>query len=236
MGLRIVLVGTQGALNLGSVARVMQNMGLDRLCLVNPQCSPQDPEAIKMAVHSREILDNAQIYPDLPAALEGCQAVAGTCGRLDKAIPTIPPREGLAYLHRVTESALVFGAEDRGLSNRELQYCQRVIEIPTVPPYPSLNLAQAVAICCYEWRLCQMNSPPPAPIDRAPREVLEDFFRHLEQTLLEIGYLYPHTAFARMQKFRKIVHRSYLTTEEVAMLRGILSQVGWAIKGGHRHE
>ncbi len=237
MGLRIVLVGTQGALNLGSVARVMNNMGLQRLHLVKPECSPQDPEAIRMAVHSRSILDNAQIYGSLPDALKGCQAVFATCGRIDLNLTTMTPDRGIATLKAFPESGLVFGAEDRGLSKEELQYCQGVIQIPTVENYPSLNLAQAVGICCYEWRRLELApDPSPPPIETAPIESIEGLFQHLEQVLLDIGYLYPHTAFARMQKFRKIVHRSQLTQGEVAMVRGILSQVGWAIKGGKNHE
>lgn len=237
MGLRIVLVGTQGALNLGAVARVMANMGLHRLYLVNPQCSPEDPEAIRMAVHNRSILANAQIYSSLPEALGGCQAVFATCGRIDQNLTTMNPDRGVLALRAFPESAILFGAEDRGLSKEELQYCQGIIQIPAVADAPSLNLAQAVAICCYEWRKLELSPVPlPSPIETAPIEAIEGLFQHLEQVLLDIGYLYPHTAFARMQKFRKIVHRSQLTQGEVAMVRGILSQVGWAIKGGKSHE
>ncbi|MFN3360369.1 MAG: RNA methyltransferase [Pseudanabaenaceae cyanobacterium] len=235
MSLRIVLVETQGALNLGAVARVMKNMGIHRLHLVNPLCSPQDTAARQMAVHAQDILANAQIFTSLPAALTGCQRVLGTCGRLSNGRSSVSPPQGITWLQGVEESALVFGAEDRGLSNTELQYCQGVITIPTVAAYPSLNLAQAVAICCYQWRLSQIDAPPPHPTMPAPLEAIEGLFKHLEQVLLQIGYLYPHTAFARMQKFRKIVHRAELTQEEVTMLRGILSQVQWAVEGGKTH-
>ncbi|MCS6959528.1 MAG: RNA methyltransferase [Pseudanabaenaceae cyanobacterium SKYGB_i_bin29] len=235
MSLRIVLVETQGALNLGAVARVMKNMGLDRLHLVNPLCSPYDSEAKQMAVHAQDVLAKAQIFPSLPAALTGCQRVLGTCGRSNNCLTCVSPPQGIAWLQGVGESALVFGAEDRGLSKEELQYCQGVITIPTVAAYPSLNLAQAVAICCYQWRLSQVDDPTPPPIVPAPVEAIEGLFSHLERVLLQIGYLYPHTAFARMQKFRKMVQRAQLTQEEVTMLRGILSQVQWAVEGNKTH-
>ncbi|MCA1904811.1 MAG: RNA methyltransferase [Cyanobacteria bacterium M5B4] len=230
MALRIVLVETKGALNLGSVARVMKNMGLDRLYLVAPHCSPRDRAALKMAVHGADVLAKAQIVPTLTAALTGCQRAMATCGRIDSSLTTTRPDRGLAWLQEVPEFALVFGAEDRGLSNEELQCCQGVIEIPTDPGYPSLNLAQAVAICCYQWRMLQPETIKPRSIDRATIESLEGLFAHLETVLLDIGYLYPHTALARMQKFRKIGHRSDLSQAEVAMLRGVLSQVQWAIR------
>ena len=241
--IRIVLVETAGARNLGSVARVMKNFGLSELWLVNPQCDRFSDEAIQMAVHAPEILENAQIVHSLPEALVGCQRAIATSGRIDKGeVQVISPHQGLIWLSQVETRAIVFGAEDRGLSNAEIQHCQQVMRIPVNPDYPSLNLSQAVGICCYQWQILQDTSIShenltsqtaqdllkSAPIDLATREELEAYYQQLESVLLKIGYVYPHTAFARLQKFRHIFDRANLSSSEVTMLRGILRQVNWA--------
>lgn len=163
ISLRIVLVEPAGAINLGSAARIMKNMGLSHLVLVNPQCQSTDEEAQNMAVHADDVLLNARQVDSLPDALVGCQRAVATVGRdrttLD--IPFEPPRQVLPWLLGYDKtygktsdsppvSALIFGPEDRGLSTVELNYAQRCLMIPTSPVYPSLNLAQAIAICCYE--------------------------------------------------------------------------------------
>ncbi|MDX2254965.1 MAG: RNA methyltransferase [Pseudanabaenaceae cyanobacterium bins.39] len=260
--LRIVLVETAGARNLGSVARVMKNFGLQDLWLVNPQCDRLGDEAKQMAVHAPEILDNAHVVATLPQALGECQRAIATVGRIDQGdLVVTEPALGLHWLGMVKESAIVFGSEDRGLSNAEIQYCQQVVRIPVSPAYPSLNLAQAVGICCYQWYLLQIdgqthrqrhdeNAPTNLatlpkipqeltsqidqdllesnPIDLASLAELEGYYQQLESVLLKIGYLYPHTAFHRLQKFRQIGDRANLTSAEVTMLRGVLRQINWA--------
>ncbi|WP_271254945.1 RNA methyltransferase [Pseudanabaena sp. Chao 1811] len=241
--MRIVLVETAGARNLGSVARVMKNFGLSELWLVNPQCDRLSDEAIHMAVHAREILENAIIVESLPEALMGCQRAIATAGRIDKGdMKVTSPPQGLSWLSQVATSAIVFGAEDRGLSNAEIQHCQQVLRIPVNPDYPSLNLAQAVGVCCYQWQLLRDDPKShenltsqiaqdllkSAPIDLAPREDIEACYQQLEAVLLKIGYVYPHTAAHRLRKFRNIFDRANLSPSEVAMLRGILRQINWA--------
>lgn len=241
---RIVLVEPAGARNIGSIARIMKNMGLSQLVLVNPQCNPHGDEARQMAVHAADILESAHIVPDLPTALTGCHRAIATTGRpRTQATQLEHPRTALPWLLPTPDSphhhsALIFGREDRGLENPELTYAHRFITIPSNPLYPSLNLAQAVAICCYE--LSQLPhtptphtphptpphpTPPPAPLDR-----LEPFFHQLTTLLLDIGYLYPHTVESRMQKLRRLFSRAMPSEPEIAMLRGILSQVRWAIQ------
>lgn len=259
---RIVLVEPAGPLNVGAIARVMKNMGLQQLVLVKPHCDPLSAEARQMAVHAGDLLETALQASSLPEALQGCQRAIATTARvraLDTELET--PRQTLPWLlemprqadlstlssSELTESwqsALIFGPEDRGLSNEELNYAQRFIRIPSSPIYPSLNLAQAVAVCCYELALAAqaltapISSPvtspatlPPSPsTPLAPLEALEGYYQQLEAVLLKIGYLYPHTAPSRMEKFRRLFNRSQLSAAEVAMLRGILSQVEWAIE------
>ncbi|ABD00098.1 RNA methyltransferase [Synechococcus sp. 63AY4M2] len=239
---RLVLVRPAGPRNLGAIARVMKNMGLRQWVLVDPQCDPLDAEAVTMAVHATDLLRQARQVPTLAEALQGCVQVFGTAGRREPYPPEWQiqsPRQAFPELLAAGPAALVFGPEDRGLSNEELALCHRQIQIPTDPAYPSLNLAQAVGICCYELRtlLCQ-NLPPPVTSSGiskpAPFELLEGFFGHLEALLLQIGYLHPHTARRKMLKLRALFHRAGLIVSEVALLRGILRQLQWSQKSSPR--
>lgn len=231
---RIVLVEPAGALNVGAIARIMKNMGLQHLVLVNPQCDFLGAEAQQMAVHAFDILESAQIAT-LPEALQGCtRAIATTARTRTLATQLEDPRLTLPWLLEAEQpTALIFGPEYRGLSNEELNYAQRFVRIPSSSSYPSLNLAQAVAVCCYElFYHCSQQSGSeitPATRDRASLDVLEGYYQQLADILLKIGYLYPHTATSRMQKFRQIFNRAQLQNTEVAMLRGILTQIEWAI-------
>ncbi|MEM9271720.1 MAG: RNA methyltransferase [Cyanobacteria bacterium P01_F01_bin.143] len=254
--IRIILVEPAGALNLGSIARVMKNMGLSTLILVNPQCDRFSEAARQMAVHAFDILENSQIVADLPTALQGCQRAIATTAR-DRALPTKlePPKSALPWLieENIT-SALIFGPEDRGLSNQELNYAQRFVGIRSDPVYPSLNLAQAVAVCAYEiYQISLSNNVDnpqgcvnlqargadnanPVLGNNATIETLESYYADLESLLLDVGYLYPHTATARMAKLRRLYNRTNLTKEEVAMLRGTIRQIKWAIKNANGGE
>ncbi|MDJ0716690.1 MAG: RNA methyltransferase [Prochloraceae cyanobacterium] len=235
-GVRIVLVEPAGALNVGSVARIMKNMGLGQLVLVKPQCDRHSEQARLMAVHAVDILERARQVDTMTEALQGCHRAIATTAR-SRSLPTQleSPRVALPWLleENIT-SALIFGPEERGLSNLELNYAQKFVCIPANPEYPSLNLAQAVAVCAYELyqanlQQVDLQSSTPPSITNAPLDILEGYYEHLEQVLLEIDYLYPHTAAARMEKFRRIYNRANLSSEEVAMLRGILKKMQLAI-------
>lgn len=244
--IRIILVEPAGALNIGAVARVMKNMALQQLVLVQPRCNHLGEEARLMAVHAPEILEAARVVETLPQALVGCQRAIAATGRPHTPTFTLEhPRQVLPWLLAPTapgsESALIFGPEDRGLNNAELNYAQRLVYIPANPTYPSLNLSQAVAICCYElYQSCtsQMQTEQQAECPTAPAantstaslDQLEGFYQQLEMLLLDVGYLYPHTANSRMHKLRRLLHRAMPTAEEVTMLRGVLSQMRWAIE------
>lgn len=248
---RIVLVEPAGPLNVGAIARSMKNMGLRQLVLVNPQCDPLEEDARKMAVHALDILENAQVVGTLPEALMGCtRAIATTARSRALATQLENPRIALPWLlEEPAQSALIFGPEDRGLSNTELNYAQRFVRIPSNPEYPSLNLAHSVTICCYELyqtigdrqeaRANQELSPsflspispePFSQVEVAPLEVREGYYQQMEAVLLKIGYLYPHTATSRMEKLRRLFNRAGASRAEVAMLRGIFSQMEWALQ------
>jgi len=239
--IKIVLVEPAGPLNIGSIARVMKNMGLQQLVVVNPQCDIHSDESKQMAVHAIDLLLQASIVQTLPEALDGCQRIVATTARKRRLSLDIHcPQQILPWL-LTSSTAIMFGPEDRGLSNEELYYAQACLQIPTSSDYPALNLAQAVTICCYELRQLILHqakvvdSPPPlspvlnSPKDLAPFQQKEEFFQALETALLDIGYLYPHTAKARMQKLRLLFNRTQLSSQEVALLRGMIRQVHWRI-------
>jgi tRNA/rRNA methyltransferase len=241
--IRIVLVEPAGALNVGSIARVMKNMGLTQLVIVNPKCEVLGEEATRMAVHAIDLLETTRIVPDLPTALQGCTRVIATTAR-SRAIPTQleTPRQVLPWLIDANhQTALLFGREDSGLTNAELNYAQRYMRIPVGSEYSSLNLAQAVGVCVYELQMSIQNtdntaiadiltaSPIPPQTDIAPVELVEGYYQQLETLLSDIGYLLPHTTANRMEKIRRLYNRSQLSPNEVAMLRGMLRQVRWAL-------
>lgn len=226
---RIVLVEPAGALNVGSIARVMKNMGLSRLILVNPKCDLQSDEARKMAMRAIDVLESAQIVESIPQALVGCHRAIATAVRSRIDAPLEHPREALPWLLEPgLNTALLFGSEDRGLSNEELKYAQRFVYIPTSDNYQSLNLAQAVAICCYELFQAPMPTIPKAT--PCSLDALDRAYQHLESVLLDIGYLQPHTAPSRMEKFRHLFNRANLSENELSLLRGVLRQIEWAAK------
>ncbi|MFZ9738414.1 MAG: RNA methyltransferase [Prochlorotrichaceae cyanobacterium] len=250
---RIILVEPAGPLNIGSIARVMKNFGLRQLVLVRPQCDPCGDQARQMAVHAQDVLLGAIQVETLNEALEGCHYVMATTGRSDAIpFPLVSPRDCFAHLQHPSlpdrlELALLFGREDRGLTHAELCQAHQVLEIPTSEQYASLNLAQAVGVCCYELfqAECQAQTIAAEPLEKpsvranlplpqanlpATWEQLEGYYQQLEHLLLRIGYLYPHTANRRMEKFRHLYQRANLSDREVAMLRGILRQTEWALQ------
>lgn len=232
--IRIVLVEPAGPLNIGSIARVMKNMGLQHLVIVNPQCDPLSEPARLMAVHGVDLLESAQQVNSLPEALVGCQkAIATTARTRSLSTPLEPPKTILPkLLQENLTSAIIFGPEDRGLSNTELNYAQWFLRIPSNPEYPSLNLAQSVAICAYELYQLALEESEETTINPnlATLETLEGYYQHLERVLLQMGYLYPHTATAKMEKFRQVYNRSSLTSEELALLRGIIGHTEWLLQ------
>ena len=245
MTLHLVLVEPAGPLNVGSVARLCANYGLAGLRLVSPRCDPMGEEARRMAVHGLTVLETARTYPTLASALADCRRVVATSGRGEgEPLPLDPPERALAWLQAAPvgePSALVFGREDRGLANDELRQAGRLLHIPTGSSYGSLNLSHAVAVALHHlWALRQGPagaSPPPLPAPSAPlaeRGAVEATLRDAEALLLEVGFLLPHTARARMAKVKALLQRAQLTENDVALLRGMVCQLRWASRRGVR--
>jgi tRNA (cytidine32/uridine32-2'-O)-methyltransferase len=227
---RIVLVGTTHPGNIGAAARAMRTMGLDRLCLVAPREFPS-AEATARAAGADDVLERAEVCATLAEALRGCHFVMGSSARL-RALPwaTLSPREAAPRLvaeSREGEVAVVFGRESSGLSNDELASCHALLHVPTDPEFSSLNLAMAVQVVSYELRLAALEAAAhAAPERRDPLATvgdLENFYEHLERTLVDAGFLNPANPRHLMLRLRRLFSRAVPEEKEVRILRGILS-------------
>ena len=240
----VVLVEPAGPLNVGSVARLCANFAVHDLRLVAPRCDPSDPDALRMAVHGRSVLASARIYPTLLAAVSDCSRVVATAGRLDHGtIPLGPPEAVLPWTINGSGQqpiALVFGREDHGLTNAELLISQRVITLHSSDTYPSLNLSHAVAVVLHDIARLQTGpnshpepvlvSPETPETEPAGPKALEACLDDAEELLLDVGFLMKHTARARMAKVRGLLQRGLIRADEVALLRGMVRQMRWAVR------
>ena len=293
----VVLVEPAGPLNVGSVARLCANFAIAQLRLVAPRCNHLGEEARRMAVHGQAQLEQAATYPDLAAAIADCRRVVATSGRLEREeLPLEGPGSALSWLIEPEADpgvascpggsnglggssgpggsnapvALVFGREDRGLSNDELLQAGKILRLESSADYASLNLSHAVAICLHELRRIPASTAPPGTWSggqgpaQAPlcaqadsrawgvpdggagpaaegslaasagagatslRGALEATLADGQELLLQVGFLHPHTAHARMAKLRGLLQRAQIREGEVALIRGMVRQLRWA--------
>jgi len=229
---RMVLIATSHAGNIGAAARAMKNMGLQRLYLVQPRDFPSE-EAEARASGAADILHAAVVCDSLAEALRGVSVVYGSSARQRTlSWPEVDVRgcaEQVAQLTSSEEVAIVFGRERTGLTNEELQLCHRLLHIPTNPDYSSLNVASAVQVVAYELRMAFLHSdsaealiaPESEPLAKA--EQMAHFYAHLEQILIELSFLDPENPRQLMPRLQRFFHRSQPTQLELGMLRGILS-------------
>jgi tRNA (cytidine32/uridine32-2'-O)-methyltransferase len=230
--IRFVLVSTSHPGNIGAAARAMRAMCLEQLYLIAPKRFPC-AEATARAAGADDILHRARMCERLEDALRDCTLVIGTSARR-RAIspPCLDPRE--CGRRAVTVSAqgpvaVVFGREDAGLTNVELDRCQLVVRIPTNERFRSLNVASAAQIIAYEIFCASRTGPSEQQQAAGPEMIsvaeLEGFYAHLEGTLIEIGFLDPAQPKLVMRRLRRLFARARLNAVEVNILRGILSAV-----------
>jgi tRNA/rRNA methyltransferase len=236
---RVVLVRPQFAGNVGAVARIMRNMGLSDLVLVEPLADVNDRQARQLSTHGEAILDNARIVADFGAAVADCVVVAATSARkggLFRRQSVGLPDEIAPLLVEALPAgpvALVFGPERTGLTDTEVSRCHHLIHIPADPTYPALNLAQAATVCLYELRrawLRHQESGLPAPEPPAPFAELERAFDNLRLALEEIHFLYDDKADALMHGLRHLLGRARPTAMEVGLLLGLARQIRWYVR------
>jgi tRNA/rRNA methyltransferase len=228
----IVLVRPKFHENVGSVARAMKNMGFHRLMIVQG-CSPLHMNAYRLASGAEEILERAEEFFTLREAIAQMGCVVGMTSRERKERSRFFTPKALAKrLVSISEKnsiGLVFGPEREGLTNEELSLCQFLVTIPSSKVFPSLNLAQAVMVLCYElFQPSGEDEVDPSLFARA--EQLHGMFDHMEETLLGIGFLDPKDPKRIMRVIRKMFGRNQLDEREVRILHGIWSQMNWHLK------
>ncbi len=244
--IRVVLVEPLYGGNVGAVCRAMANAGMKALTLVNPKPLDLD-EARMMACHAGHVLDGRRECATLAEAVADCTLVMGTSARegLYRQHARSPRDWAPVILETAAQApvALVFGREDKGLSNDELALCNRIIQIPSDPACPSLNLSQAVLICCYEiFVLAGVYQPPEEKSLLATSELRERMFAIWRELLLEIGFMEPDKADHMMLGIRRLMGRGAQTEDDVRILMGIARQAEWASghlrskRGGIAHE
>ena len=233
--LRIVLVCPRNPLNIGAAARAMLNFGFSNLWLVDPY-EVAFREA-RSAVGAAEVLRKARVTSEMGEALGGASLIVGACGvqgRFQRHVRRQLPAAGLALRTHLegAPAALVFGSEKFGLSNQDLSYCDWVLTIPTHDDCPSMNLGQAVALCCYE--IARVAKPVPAlktPASLSAKQ-RERVVEMLTPILEESGFILPNTRQSQLMKIRRFVSRLRLAPADARVFQGMLRQIRWRLDQG----
>ena len=238
---RVVLVRSRSPGNVGSTARAMLNFGLVQLHVAElPEFDDPsyfETESRKLAWRAANLLDTARFHGGLDEALTGTTLAFGTAPRELPGTPTLTPREAatrlIAEAQAGREVALVFGGEADGLRKRELSRLDGLVRIPTGPHYQDLNLSQSVVVCAYELFLAagspQAPRDPPSPDEEPlPHEAERALFEALRKVLVEVDFL-KEEGTAMADELQRRLGRRQVTRREATLLRGILSQVRWAI-------
>ena len=227
---RIVLVEPSHPGNIGGAARAMKTMGLTSLMLVRPERFP-DPQADWRAAQATDVLEAAVVVGTLDEALGDCVLAVGTSTR-ERRIPW-PRKDAQGVANELARQnydqpiAILFGREASGLTNEELQRCQLHLVIPASADYPSLNLAMAVQVVCYELFKAMGDAPSTSDWDRklATIDEMEAFYVHLETVLQQIDFLDPAAPRQAMTRLRRMFGRIGIDETEVGMLRGFLRHI-----------
>ncbi len=233
--IRIVLINTSHPGNIGAAARALKNMGLNRLYLVEPKQYP-DEKAVWRAASASDVLESAVVCQSLEEAIEGCHLVVGTSAR-NRSIPwpVMDVREAAETAVAEPdkhEVAILFGREDRGLKNEELQQCHFHLQIPTNAEYSSLNLGAAVQVVCYELRVAALEGSRKQnvwdwgtewDVEAATTDDIQRYFEHLEETLVQLKVINPKNPRQLMTRLKRLYMRSRPDQVEVNLLRGILT-------------
>ena len=240
----VILVEPQLADNIGAAARAMANFGLSQLRLVAPRETWPAERAYVMASGANRILDAAQVYDNVEAAIGDLNFVFATTARahdqakpvVDAAAAAVLAAERVAGGERV---GLMFGRERNGLENHEVALADRIITLPVNPAFASLNLAQAVVIVAYEWfKLVSGGALPfamPQKSQAAPRQQLLAFFANLERELEKVEFFRPPDKRETMQiNLRNIFSRMQPTQQDIQTLSGVIMAIAEGRKGPAR--
>ncbi len=231
----IVMINTTHPGNIGAAARALKNMGLSKLVLVEPKEYPT-AKAVWRAAGATDVLEQVEVVDSLDAAIADCSLVIGTSAR-ERRIPwpLLTPRECgdrvwcEAEQHKV---AILFGREDRGMTNEELQKCHYHVHIPANPEYSALNIAAAIQVICYEIRMSALAPPNGEAltfddwdVPRAKQEAMEHYYAHLEDTLAQLRFLDPDNPRQTITRLRRLFNRIRMDDMELSILRGMLTSI-----------
>ncbi len=231
--IRVVLIGPLYGGNIGAVCRSMMNCGITDLAIAEPRDDVDWEDAHIRAYRAQEVLNARKEYPTLAEAVADCGLVAGATARMGLyRSHAKSPRDWAPHLLKsacANRIALVFGPEDKGMNNEHLALCTNIIQIPSDPMYPSLNLSHAVMVCCYEMYLAseQFEDAAYEWAEDAPSELRERMFDAWRGALLDIGFMKEDKADHMMLGLRRILSRGKLTLNDVKILMGMARQTQW---------
>ena len=239
--LKVILVEPNGPLNVGSVARLCSNFEVEELRIVSPKCDIFSLEAKKMALKGQKYLDHCKIFDNLENAIFDCDLVIASCGRIDvsKDLFFESSEDIVSWIlsfEKINNLAMIFGREDRGLTNNELLLANKTFNIPTSKNNPSLNLSHAVSIVLYELnKSSKRNLNEELEVfNLASSKQIQDSFVEIEEMLLGVGYLLKHTSRAKISKFKNYILRANTSMHEINVLRGIVHQINWYLNNSKK--
>ena len=229
---KVVLVGTTHPGNIGATARAMKNMGILDLALVEPKEFPSDVATFRSKA-AKDILEKASVHTSLEEAISECELVVGTSAR-GRTVPwpVLNPREAAEEMHKSSlngKVAIVFGREDRGLTNEELGLCNFHVHIPSDPEYSSLNLSQAVQILAYEIRLSYLQdrhvNKEYWDVELANNEQTERLINHMDELMQEVDFYDVENPRKLLVRVRRFFKRSKIDVMEANIFRGLFSTI-----------
>ena len=234
---KVVLVGTTHPGNIGATARAMKNMGILDLALVEPKEFPSDVATFRSKA-AKDILEKASVHTSLEEAISECELVVGTSAR-GRTVPwpVLNPREAAEEMHKSSlngKVAIVFGREDRGLTNEELGLCNFHVHIPSDPEYSSLNLSQAVQILAYEIRLSYLQdrhvNKEYWDVELANNEQTERLINHMDELMQEVDFYDVENPRKLLVRIRRFFKRSKIDVMEANIFRGLFATIQKKLK------
>jgi tRNA/rRNA methyltransferase len=236
MGTRFILIQPSHAGNVGAAARALKVMGFDDLVLVKPRWDDVlvRDETIERASGAVDVLRKARAVETLEEALDGItHACATVMTPRDFGPPTFTPRDHLGAVAAQGHSiAFLFGSERYGMRNEDVYRCHAALRIPVSPDYGSLNLAAAIQVIAYEWRIALggLEAPPVAATGAADAAAVAGMLQHWEQALVAIGFLDPAAPKKLMPRLNQMFNRAQPTPEEIHILRGVAKAMAEAAR------
>ena len=235
-----ILVGTTHPGNIGAAARAMKNMGIKQMGLVSPKVFPHE-KAFFRAKAATDVLEKAVVHKSLSKAVSEIKLVIGTSARNRKVPwPIVSPREAAEEIVSFSKSsknkiAVIFGREDRGLTNEELGLCNLHVHIPSSDEYPSLNLSQAIQIMAYEIRLTALTNQGRLKkqewdVPLAENAEIERLIDHFDELMQEVEFYKTDNPRQLLTRVRRFFKRSKLDHIEANIFRGVFAAIQKKLK------